>query len=50
MNKTKKLALIALALAMANLMILDGIIDNTCRLHRPIHCEYNLVTEARVCR
>lgn len=49
MNKTKKLALIALGLAMLNLLILDGIIDNTCRIHHQIHCEYDLVSEARVC-
>ena len=45
-----KLILIAIALAMANLMILDGIIDNECRIHHPLRCEYNLNTDARVCR
>ena len=50
MNKTKKLALIALALAIANLIVFDGIVENTCKKHRPLHCEYNIITEARICK
>lgn len=45
-----KLIITAAVLAALNLMILDGIIDNECRIHHPIRCEYNLNTDARVCR
>ena len=50
MNKTKKLILIALALVTANLIILDGIVENDHTKHRPLHCEYNIITEARICK
>lgn len=50
MNKTKKLILIALALVMANLIILDGIVENDHTKHRPLHCETTLESEMRVCR
>lgn len=45
----EKLILIAIALAMANLMILDGIVEYECKLHRPLRCETTLESEMRVC-
>lgn len=49
MNKTKKLALIALGLAILNLLILDAILDNVCRLDHQVRCETTLESEMRVC-
>ena len=50
MNKIEKLIVIALALAMANLMILDGIVENECTIHRPLKCVTSLDSEARICK
>lgn len=46
----KKLTIIAALLVAANLLIVGGIVENSGKLKRPVHCQYNIELEYKVCQ
>ena len=46
----KKLTVIMALLIAANLLILGGIAENSGKLKRPVHCQYNIELEYKVCQ